>query len=317
VQDYETKEVTMESCRVFRLLPRQPVFLAPRWPTDLAADVRLVGVFRDTWRRLPPGVRRRLLAYWRTDPYQRHTRTVFSPFFEAVQSMAEFEEEDSDSLAAGSNPAWIFQARCVTLTNFPKFTFSRPTDGRFELLVDTPHGLLGGNELEFEVTATGPAGAVLTARFRGRVQELEEPRKVASEAPGAAHRRKPPYKLKVVTEAEWDSKTCWGEKEWTAEDVGCYEEPTDSEPLTLIINEDHRLLKNFREDSAKRLDEATVRRRVNEFQAHVYFHLYQQYKAVLAARRQAEQGLEVREPNEEEFQQEINRVGTTLLRLMA
>jgi hypothetical protein len=47
-----------------------------------------------------------------------------------------------DSLVTGSPPAWQFHARCLNLETFPAITFSRPNLGKFELLLDVPHGLL-------------------------------------------------------------------------------------------------------------------------------------------------------------------------------
>jgi hypothetical protein len=189
--------------------------------------------------------------------------------------------DGEDHLAIGSPPDWTFQARCATLETFPPIGFSKPSRGRFELLLDTPHGLLPGQTLTFSVDAIGPNGEVLSADFDGIITEppvADEPRKIKDDAPDARAQRRPPYDLRIVKQEDWGNGNCWGGADWTADDAACFSEPTETSPLTLLINNDSTLLVDFRKDMAKRkLVEATVKERVTRYTAHVAFHLYQMY----------------------------------------
>lgn len=228
--------------------------------------------------------------------------------------------DGDDSLTGGSAPSWSLRARCLSMGTFPSIGFSQPKDGKFELLLDTPHGLIPNQQLDFEVEAVGPAGQRLVATFSGQVIETPpapEPRRTAAKVPETASQRRPPYELKVVHESEWDTGTCWGTQAWTKDDVAAFTEPTDSTPLTLIINADAEELKVYRESLLKRsLDVATIQERMTRYTAHVAFHLYQMYR--FRKERQeaqsADEGLRV--PGEDEMRLEIARVATTLIRLM-
>ena len=86
---------------------------------------------------------------------------------------------------------WKFNARCVTLSTFPKIGFASMSDGRLELVLYPPHGMLTNTQLEFEVIATGPDDKQLPATFRAMVVEplalvQGGPRKVAAEGPETA-----------------------------------------------------------------------------------------------------------------------------------
>jgi len=228
--------------------------------------------------------------------------------------------DGDDSLTSGSAPSWSLRARCLSMGTFPSIGFSQPKDGRFELLLDTPHGLIPNQQLDFELEAAGPAGQRLVATFSGQVIETPpapEPRRTAAKVPETASQRRPPYELKIVHESEWDTGTCWGTQAWTKEDVAAFTEPTDSTPLTLIINADAEELKAYRESLLKRsLDEATIQERMTRYTAHVAFHLYQMYR-FRKARQEAQSADEaLRVPGEDEMRLEIARVATTLIRLM-
>ena len=68
-------------------------------------------------------------------------------------------------------------------------------------------------------------------------------------------KRRPPYDLKVVTKEQWETTPCWDSGKWTKDDVGCFEEPTASTLLTLIVNEDAEILKQAHEQMlARRLE---------------------------------------------------------------
>ena len=60
-----------------------------------------------------------------------------------------------DSLVVGAPPPWQFAAQCTSLPDFPAMTFTKPVEGRFELLVPVPAELETGTQLDFIVEATG------------------------------------------------------------------------------------------------------------------------------------------------------------------
>jgi hypothetical protein len=219
-----------------------------------------------------------------------------------------------DELATGPTPDWTFKGRCNSQDSFPPITFSTPRDGVFEMLLDPPHGLIPGAQLEFEIEAIGPNGAWLKAAFKAEMVAAPpklEPRKISAVAPETAAQRRPPYELKYVKEDQWDGN-CWENSSFTAEDVGCFQDPTDTKPLTLIVNEDARLLKEFRESMVKRkLEESTVQERLTKYNSHVSFHLYQMYTDQTRRAQDQEETLKV-----DHLQAEINRVASTLIRLM-
>ncbi len=224
--------------------------------------------------------------------------------------------DGEDWLAGGSPPVWSFRARCLSPTTFPLIGFSKPTGGRFELLLDTPHDLPLGEQFDFKVEAIGPRDRKLSALFSGEVYEVE-PRKVPAEPPEPASQRRPPYELKYVEERDWDNGTCWGESDWTKEDAGCFTEPTEGAPLVLLINKDSELLKSYREEMiGRKLDENTVKARLTRYTAHIAFHLYQMYRSLKVKGESQTSDESVRVPDDTELQDEINRVSTTLIKLM-
>src|SRR5690606_32266260 len=126
-----------------------------------------------------------------------------------------------DELAAGATPVWSFTAWCVGLATFPPITFSKPSAGRFELLLQSADDLAAGTELKFEVHAHGPDGKVLTAAFVAEVvaHVAPEPKKAKKVVPEPAAQRKPPYRLVYVEKKDWE-KGYWNDQPWTAEDSG-------------------------------------------------------------------------------------------------
>jgi hypothetical protein len=228
--------------------------------------------------------------------------------------------DGEDSLASGSPPAWMFSAKCASLEAFPTPIFSKPRAGDFELLLDTPHGLLPGQQLEFVVEAFGPGDVRLSAIFAGEVVEPApglEPRKTKEQIAAGATQRRPPYELKIVKQGQWDTTPCWASGKWTKNDVGCLEEPTASTLLTLIVNEDAEILKQAHEQMmAKQLDENTVKERLGRYTAHIYFHLFKMYEYAQAVKKQHEEDDTIHLPTEAELRGEINRVGITLASLM-
>jgi hypothetical protein len=228
--------------------------------------------------------------------------------------------DGEDWLASGSHPIWLFRARCLSLSTFPVIAFSKPVGGRFELLLDSLHGLPSGEQLDFKVEAVGPRDRKLSALFSGDVLETVSelpPRTVTATPPEPASHRRPPYELKYVEERDWDKGTCWGESDWTKEDSGCFTEPTEGSPLVLLVNKDSELLKTYREEMIKRqLDENTVKARLTRYTAHTAFHLYQMYRSLKAKREFQTLDERVHVPDDTEMQDEINRVATTLIKLM-
>jgi hypothetical protein len=232
------------------------------------------------------------------------------------------------SLLRGSNPRWRFRGRCLSLGTFPRMGFGSMDDGRLEFIVYPPHGLLPGITLEFEAVADGPDGRQLRATFRGVVVTAQqppdaEPRKVLAPAPTAVGQRCPPYDLKYISEKDWKNPKlpCWKEgMEWTGGDAGSFIEPTETQPLLiLVINQDMELLKNYREGMLKQKpppDPNTIKNRTNKYISHVAFHLYQMYGEYKRRQQLAAADSEVRAPDEGEMRAEINRVGTTLMKLM-
>ncbi|MBS2023598.1 MAG: hypothetical protein JST92_14440, partial [Deltaproteobacteria bacterium] len=176
-----------------------------------------------------------------------------------------------DELVTALNPPWSFHAHCTTLGSFPPITFSAPKEGSFEMLLDPPHGLIPGAQLEFQLTAKGPNGAVLQKTFNAEIVAAPpklEARKIAADAPETIAQRRPPYELKYVREKEWPGN-CWGETAFTDDDVGCFNEPTETKPLVLILNVDTAMLKDFRDSMLKRkLEEATIQQRLANYNSH-------------------------------------------------
>jgi hypothetical protein len=96
-----------------------------------------------------------------------------------------------------------------------------------------------------------------------------------------------------------------------------YNEPSQSSPLILIINQDIELLKVGREAMIKRkLDEKTIQNRMNGYTAHVAYHLWQMYLQNHESLEEQALDDSVRPPNNDQLRAEINRVGSTLIHLM-
>jgi hypothetical protein len=169
------------------------------------------------------------------------------------------------------------------------------------------------------VEALGPGGRKLATAFEGEVAEpapTPEPRKTREDAPQGATQRRRPYLFKVVHKEEWDSP-CWGTSKWTGLDAGCFDEPSATAPLTLIINEDAAVLVKAREEMlAKQLSENTIKERLGRYTAHICFHLYNmyEYKQQMKKQRESDEGVHI--PNETDLRAEINRVAVTLAGLM-
>jgi hypothetical protein len=171
-----------------------------------------------------------------------------------------------------------------------------------------------GRKLRFTVVAAGPGGRTLSVGFDAVVVEAEErdekePRLIDSEVLTGVKRR-PPYQLKYIGRDDYGRIDCWGGKSWTDDDPGCFAEPTERSPLTLIINEDMGAIREYRRYLTKQFTESEVERRINKYTSHVAFHLYQMYQASGRADAEAETGVDDRR------RAEIQRVSMTLIKLM-
>jgi hypothetical protein len=224
--------------------------------------------------------------------------------------------DGKDELTIVSPPPWSFAARCLSKPDFPALTFSKPSEGRFELLIQAPATLAPGEELKFEVEAAGPNGRRLKTTFTAQAVLPSDPRKVKKDAPDPSSQRKPPYKLVYIKQKEWD-KQCWEEERWTAADAACFREPTESLPLILIINEDMGLLTQWQEEMrARKLEPSTIKDRVTRYTSHVAFHLYRMYLNLRATQEVQKLDSSVTPPSPEQMQGEINRVAATLIKVM-
>jgi hypothetical protein len=231
--------------------------------------------------------------------------------------------DGQDSLLIGTPPAWTFGARCATLGTFPMIGLGNRGDGKLELLIDTPHGILTSTELEFEVEATGPGNKKLTAKFKAVVIEQEAddasrgPRRLSAQAPNSAGQRRPPYQLVYINEEKWHEVGCWEDAPWTCADVGCFQEPTEAAPLILVLNEDFGLIRSYCDSLVERqLEEATINERKSRYYSHVAFHLYQMYGDYRKKLEASATDDGIKPPTPEDLRNEINRVGTTLAKLM-
>ena len=228
--------------------------------------------------------------------------------------------DGEDDLVTGHPAQWRFHARCTTLPTYPTPVFTEPRRGNFEVIVDSPQGLASKQELTFQIEAIGPTGELLATPFKGVVSEPAaepEARKISDASSALGSLRRPPYDLRIITQEEWASRTCWGATEWTQEDAGSYNEPTQSSSLVLIINQDIEVLRNATEAMLKRkLDEKTIQHRMNSYIAHIAYHLWQMYQQTQATKEEHALDESVRPPEDDQLRAEINRVASTVINLM-
>jgi hypothetical protein len=222
--------------------------------------------------------------------------------------------DGKDYLAAGEKPIWSFHAKFTSEGVSPVMTFSSPRDGKMELLIQVLSEWIIGDKVRFEVAAFGPNKRLLFTSFEGEVISPPEPRKTVSTVRTGGQRR-PPYELKYINKEDYHLETCWGAMQWTAGDPGCFQEPTQTSPLTLIINEDMGELELYRMRLVeKKYAESTIEQRKTNYVSHIAFHLYQMYRSSKKKRENGEGNGDEFKP--EYMQKEIWRVAITLLRLM-
>lgn len=225
--------------------------------------------------------------------------------------------DGKDSLTFDPTPDWTFHAICKSHPQFPPTTFTKPTNGRFEALIHTPSDYMVGTKLEFEVRAKGPASAMLATTISTEVVPPAGPRKITSEIPIRGQRR-PPYQLSYIYEKDFNDPTRWGAETWDASHAAAFAEPTATKPLTLCINQDFNLFRKYMDGLVlKKADEGRMEEKKTKFASHVAYHLYQMYLHKEDMRKKKADGSDdLREPQDDEMQFEINRVASTLIRLM-
>jgi hypothetical protein len=220
--------------------------------------------------------------------------------------------DGKDELVAGDPPGWTFQVSCEAPSVEPQTFLTRPTEGRFELLIQAAAGLKSGEQLKFDIEAIGPGKTIATA-FLADVMDPLAPRKISARTLGGGQRR-PPYVLLYVKKEHWHDETCWGHV-WTGGDAGTFDPPSAKSPLTIFINQDMDLLVGYRDYLlAKKYAEMTIQQRINKYTTHVAFHLYQMY--LKKKEVETKKDSEIERPSEEQMRDEIQRVARTLLKLM-
>src|SRR6185437_9603153 len=176
--------------------------------------------------------------------------------------------------------------------------------------------LEAGIQLAFDVTALGPGGSVLKTSFVGVIVSAPLPRRAKHIVPEPSSQRRPPYDLHYIKEDQWKSPSCWGEREWNASDAGCFQEPTQTKALVLIINEDMDILRQYRETlTARKLDPSTVKERVTRYTSHIAFHLYQMYLNYRDLQKSRDDS-DANIPSADNMSGEIDRVAATLIKVM-
>jgi hypothetical protein len=228
--------------------------------------------------------------------------------------------DGDDDLVLRTNP-WTFSGRCLTPTREDtRIAFSEPSRGRFAAVIGISPDAQVGEELAFEVVASGPNSECLgPVQFTGIVADRPPkpevtPRMTTGTVPTGALRR-PPYELKYVKREAWHTGTCFGQEDWGPEDAGAFQDPTERAPLTLLVNTDLQALDDFRTFlTSKKLTENEIQARLQKYTSHVAFHLYQMYQATQTPSEE-EDGT-VRLPRPDDQGAEVRRVAMTLLRLM-
>jgi hypothetical protein len=220
--------------------------------------------------------------------------------------------DGKDELISGNPPTWSFRFACDSPSVEPQAFLTRPTDGRFELMIQAAAGLTAGEQLKFDIEAVGPTKTLATA-FLADVVEPPSARRISARVPGGGQRR-PPYELRYVNKGDWDGETCWGQA-WNGSEPGSFEEPSTKSPLVIFINQDMDLLTAYRDTLiGKKRAESTIQQNINKYTTHVAFHLYQIYEKKKQVMSQPGGAGDVQ--TEDQMREEIQRVARTLIKLM-
>ncbi len=119
-----------------------------------------------------------------------------------------------------------------------------------------------------------------------------------------------------IKEDQWKEQECWAGGDWTAEDVGCFIDPTDTAPLILVLNEDFGPIRAFCDDMVKRnLTEPYIEAQKTKYYSTVAYHLYLMYRSYRAQMDASAAG-KADPPKLDDLRNEINRVGTSLVTMM-
>ena len=224
-----------------------------------------------------------------------------------------------DELITGPESEWHFYGRVLNRQlEQPLFNFSQPSSGAFTMLITPRPEWNPGLRIRFVVGARHISGTILTeAAFDAIIVEPptppepseKEPRQIDDDVMTGSMRR-PPYILKIIGHDEYETGSCWGGVNWTDQDPACFLEPTERQPLTLIINQDMGILRDYRRFLTKKFTETEVERRINKYTSHVAFHLFQMYEWV-----RQNPGAD-RDEVDQKCRSEVQRVSSTLIRLM-
>ncbi|MCH8969890.1 MAG: hypothetical protein IIA66_12325, partial [Planctomycetes bacterium] len=159
--------------------------------------------------------------------------------------------DGKNELASGPTASWGFYARVITDgIDQPRIIFSEPSAGRLTLLVAPHPEWTPGMEMRFEVVARRNDGVALETHFNAIVvdppepPDPKEPREVQAGVLTGSKRR-PPYVLKYINRDDYENGTCWGGTDWSGDEPGCFQEPTERAPLTLIINREMTGLREY------------------------------------------------------------------------
>ena len=232
--------------------------------------------------------------------------------------------DGNDSLLVGSPASWCFRGRCLSLSNFPQIGFAFGQGGRLAASTRHPERAHPRRRTRFRGRGSGPERQETHRPLQGPRRRSNARRARPRRRPAPDHHpfsrhhrpRRPPYKLIYIKEENWTDVGCWVDSAWTGDDVGCFHEQTETTPLVLVLNEDFKLSRRYFEGLIGRLEEATINERKKKFYSHVAFHLYQMYLSYLRQMAASAMNEGVKQPEFPDLRMEINRVGTTLIKLM-
>ena len=179
--------------------------------------------------------------------------------------------DGEDSLLAGTPPPWRFRGRCSSSATFPQIGFAFGRGGRLAALIDTPNGLIPGGELDFEIEALGPNGKTLTARFKGRVDDPQQPaaekgpRLITAQTPDTAGSDGLPTSSSMLMRITGMKVGAGSIRLGRLTMSAAFMEPTAAAPLVLVLNEDFALSKQYFASLVGRLEEETISERKNKF----------------------------------------------------
>lgn len=217
---------------------------------------------------------------------------------------------------AGPDGTWQFSVTYgVENTPHAAAAFSHPVNGRFELVLPVPKDVAVGASTAWRIDAAGPNGVTLSASFTAVMTEPMVPRRIQVELSGGIDIGND-YEIKIINRADWKTVPCFDASEWTQNDPGAFDPPTDDRALFLYINEDYQPLVDFKAELTKRQSaESTIQARTTKYTTHLAFHLWQMYNAERQAAASNDDD-DNKAPAEFNPVAEIRRVATTLLQLM-